>query len=32
VLRARITEGEVEDVLHVLPASIRTLLEPAERP
>jgi uncharacterized protein (DUF2267 family) len=31
VLRARIAEGEVEDVLHVLPASIRTLLQPAER-
>jgi uncharacterized protein (DUF2267 family) len=31
VLRARIAEGEVEDVLQVLPSSIRTLLQPAER-
>ena len=31
VLRARIAEGEVEDVLHILPAPIRTLLVPAER-
>ena len=32
VLRERIAEGEVEDVLQVLPASIRTLLQPAQRP
>jgi uncharacterized protein (DUF2267 family) len=32
VLRRRIAEGEMEDVLQILPAPIRTMLEPAERP
>ena len=31
VLRERIAEGEVEDVLQILPSSIRTMLQPAER-
>ena len=32
VLRERVAEGEVEDVLQLLPASIRTILQPAGRP
>jgi uncharacterized protein (DUF2267 family) len=32
VLREQVAEGEVEDVLQLLPASIRTILQPAGRP
>jgi uncharacterized protein (DUF2267 family) len=32
VLRERVVEGEVEDVLQLLPVSIRTILQPAGRP
>jgi uncharacterized protein (DUF2267 family) len=32
VLRARVTGGEVEDVLQILPAPIRTLLQPSRQP
>jgi uncharacterized protein (DUF2267 family) len=31
VMRANLAEGEVEDVLSILPSAIRTVLQPAER-